>query len=159
MSRILYLTPSSVEDFSFIKKCQMEKDFGNNIDESGIKASNIFIINDGSNNIGIFIPNIHKITELTHSRPVIYILKEYRINSSYIICEIVLYLFEVRMVDRVIIQVYSNNIQMVNFMKNLNIPLRGEVNNIRVVDGKKVSMIFYDISVEKYLSIRGNFIE
>ncbi|MFP7421363.1 hypothetical protein SFC10_01325 [Streptococcus ruminicola] len=166
MSKILFLVPKSQEDFSFIESCQIKKDYISNIndsvrtgDRSDINDTSTLIITDEGIRIGIFIPNVYKVTGLSNGRPIIYVLKEYRILSSFVICEMVRYLFEVKKVDRLIIQIYSNNIQMINCMNNFEIPMRGEIKEIRNLDGEFVSILFFDISVEGYFRIRSNFIE
>ncbi|MCE2059476.1 hypothetical protein ACXOM1_08970 [Streptococcus thermophilus] len=159
MSKILFLPPESKEDSSFIEKCYKKIDYRRNINVGEMDVSDIFIINNGSKNIGIFSPNILEVTNLIHSRPIIYLLKEYRIHSSNAICEMIFYLFEVRNVDRIIIQVYSDNIQMVNCMKNLKIPMRGSVKDIRIFEGKLMSILFFDISLERYINLKDDFIE
>lgn len=159
MLKILFRVPRSQEEFSFINDCQMKTDYRSVINDTEIKIGGTFIISWDNIDVGIFIPNIHKLTEFSNSRPIIYILKKYRVYTSYVICKMVQYLFEIKKVDRLIIQVYSNNIQMINFMKNFKIPLRGEVKEIRNIDGKLVSILFFDINLNLYVNIRSKFIE
>lgn len=94
MSKILFLSPESKEDSSFIEKCYKKIDYRRNINVGEMDVSDIFIINNGSKNIGIFSPNILEVTNLIHSRPIIYLLKEYRIHSSNAICEMIFYLLK-----------------------------------------------------------------
>ncbi|MDZ5757484.1 MAG: hypothetical protein RR623_06470 [Bacilli bacterium] len=152
-----FITPQDKADFIFINECLLKKDFMSNISENPSENSFILIIKFKKKNIGIFIPSIHTITNIKYSRPCIYILEKYRNNTSISLCKAMEYLFETENVARVIIQVYSHNILMINCMNNLNITFRGTISNVKTYNNSHSSIHFYDIGHRKYQELRRFF--
>lgn len=148
---------SNKDDFTFLDYCYSQSDFKSNISTNVENDNEVLILKKDDNNIGVFIPCLEHITELVYSRPVLYILKEFRNKASIIICKAIEYLFEVKEVDRVIIQIYQNNIQMINSMKNLSISYRGRINIMNTESKKKRYLYFYDIDFDKYEELRRDF--
>ena len=161
MSFLVYdfIPPNSEGDFNFVQKCLNVRDFILNISEEIDTHSDMLIIRHNKKSyIGIFIPSIHIISDMKHSRPIIYLLKAYRIHSSISLCKIVKYLFENEEVDRIFIQVFSHNTMMLNCMKNLGIAYRGSIDDIRKIESNSfVSINFYDIDYKKYQELESDF--
>ncbi|EAF4014091.1 TPA_asm: hypothetical protein GZM23_14910, partial [Listeria monocytogenes] len=143
--------PKKVSEKEFILDCLEADTYRNYISDLPlINYDEVYVLKKDAVNIGISFLNIKKSPINNIAYPIIYLDEKYRKDNNLVIMNLIEHLFVEHVASKIVIQIYDNNILMLNCMKAFKINYCGHIKHIKNMNGSKVGISFFDINREEW---------
>lgn len=143
--------PKGFLDEKFVLRCLESSIYRSYIsDRTRVSYDDVFILKKDTTNIGITFLNLKKTPENNIAYPIIYLDEKFRRDNNLVIMRLIEYIFVECSASKIVIQIYDNNVSMLNCMKAFKINYCGHINSIKTINDSNIGISFFDIDKKEW---------